>query len=277
MNYTKIVTHPGQAHRDDFVASAIALALFPSIVALFRREPTQEELDNPETLVLDVGGQVDPEKGNFDHHQFPRDAEPVCALTLFLSHVQLLERFRLLDWVATTEIMDSKGPFELAKRLGCTPDSIFKNMSPVEGAMVEWFEGSTMLIATDTLGVVMRGLGSRMVGYANEIYSQMEWLMANSRVIDISGVPALLMESANTKGTQKYRGHFHPELGICLSWDDRGGGWSMYRFNDDLRVDFSRLANHPAVVFAHAGGFLAKTHERLPLEEVLELARKAIL
>lgn len=287
MDYKRIVTHPGQAHRDDFTVCCIAMALFPSIAAIFRREPTQEDLDNPEVLVLDVGGQVDPEKGNFDHHQLPRDAEPCCALTLFLAHMQLLERFRLLDWVTSTEVMDSKGPFELAKKLGCSPDALFKNMSPIEGALVEMFEKRTTLPVTRyvpeddhgeyRLTMIMKDLGRSMLAYAEELHRQMEWLMANANIVDIAGVPALVVESTNTKGTQKYRDRFHPELGICLSWDDRGGGWSLYRFNDNKRVDFSRLKDDPAVLFSHAGGFIAKTREKLPLDQVLDLAKKAVI
>ena len=73
MNST-IVTHPGGAHKDEFLACSVLLAQTPS--SILRREPTEEDLSDPQVLVVDVGGRLEPELGNFDHHQFPRDADP---------------------------------------------------------------------------------------------------------------------------------------------------------------------------------------------------------
>ena len=40
-----ILTHPGGAHKDDFLACAVLLSKFP--VPIFRRDPTAEELTDP--------------------------------------------------------------------------------------------------------------------------------------------------------------------------------------------------------------------------------------
>jgi len=296
MPYKYVVTHHGQAHRDEFVACAIALALFPSIAAIFRRDPTPEELANPDVLVLDVGGEHDPNRGNFDHHQLPRDAAPACALSLFIDALGFRERFELMAWYAATAIMDSKGPMALAKHLGlATPDAVFKNMSPVEGAMISLFEKRTEMRpltigyaggcdASDIpepLWDTMQVLGRSMLANANELWEQREWLSANAKMIDVGGVPTMVIESSNTKGTQQFRDTRCPGVAICLSYDDRGAGWSLYRFNDDPRVDFSRLSDEAVMVdgrvlFAHAGGFIAKTRARLPLDEVLALVTLAL-
>lgn len=276
MQYKYAVVHKGQAHRDDFVAVAIAFAM-GLVTKVFRNDPTADELADPNVLVLDVGGEYAPEKGNFDHHQFDRNDPAACACTLLLKHLGLLERFYLLDWVRSTEVMDSKGPFVLAQTLGCQPDAIFRNMSPIEGAMVELFEKRQALNSeTDLFGMVMADIGRAMLGYAEEIWGQLEWLQKNAQLMTIGTVPAMVIESDNTKGTQKYRDARHPELGICISHDDRGAGWSLYRFNDHPQVDFSRVKDDPRVLFAHAGGFIAKTKERLPLSEVYALVRRAL-
>jgi len=41
--------------------------------------------------------------------------------------------------------------------------------------------------------------------------------------------------------------------------DRRGTGFALSRFNDDLRMDFTRISPEADVHFAHARGFVAKT------------------
>ena len=53
-----IITHPGGAHKDDFLACAVLLSKFP--VSIFRCDPTEEELADPEIAVVDIGHHHDP-------------------------------------------------------------------------------------------------------------------------------------------------------------------------------------------------------------------------
>ena len=78
-----ILTHPGGAHKDEFLACSVLLALHP--VPLVRREPTPEDLANPAICVVDVGHQHEPALHNFDHHQLPKDHPPTCSLSLSCS------------------------------------------------------------------------------------------------------------------------------------------------------------------------------------------------
>lgn len=64
----KIVTHPGVSHADDVFAVAWMRNLGCEL-EVERRVPTPEELDDPEVMVLDIGGSYDYAKMNFDHHQ----------------------------------------------------------------------------------------------------------------------------------------------------------------------------------------------------------------
>ena len=66
-----IVTHPGGAHKDDLLAVCVLAALHGCPIV--RREPTPEELDDPQVAVVDIGGIHDPARSNFDHHHFPRE------------------------------------------------------------------------------------------------------------------------------------------------------------------------------------------------------------
>ena len=56
--------------------------------------------------------------------------------------------------------------------------------------------------------------------------------------------------------------------------DRRGAGFALNRYRDNPRLDFTRVASHPAIRFAHARGFVAKTSLTAPadLKALLTLA-----
>ena len=85
--FTTILTHPGSAHKDEFLACCVLLATAPG--PILRREPTEADLADPATAVVDVGHRHEPALNNFDHHQLPADAAPTCALSLVLQHLGL--------------------------------------------------------------------------------------------------------------------------------------------------------------------------------------------
>jgi uncharacterized UPF0160 family protein len=76
MNKIKqIVTHNGKFHSDELIACAIVRLACGRIIPVIRSREVQGYLDDPNTIVVDVGGTFDSAWGNFDHHQ--RDAELV--------------------------------------------------------------------------------------------------------------------------------------------------------------------------------------------------------
>lgn len=64
----KIITHPGVFHADDVCAIAW-LRICGVTAPVERRNPTVDDLNDSEILVVDVGGEHAPARGNFDHHQ----------------------------------------------------------------------------------------------------------------------------------------------------------------------------------------------------------------
>ena len=117
MAFSRILTHPGGSHKDEFLACCLLLAENP--VSIVRREPTADDLADLTTAVVDVGHEHAPERGNFDHHQFPKDHPPLCALSLVLQHLGIYEDARqFCDWLEPAEWFDTRGPNETAKWLG---------------------------------------------------------------------------------------------------------------------------------------------------------------
>lgn len=66
MNDKTIVTHNGNFHADDVFSIAALKIIFPSFTLIRTRD---NEIINDADVVIDVGGQYDPQTDRFDHHQ----------------------------------------------------------------------------------------------------------------------------------------------------------------------------------------------------------------
>ena len=104
---TNIVTHPGGAHKDDFLACAVLLSKYP--VSIFRREPSEKELANPEVAVVDIGHRFEPELNNFDHHQFDRDLEPTSP-EMHITEPPKLAEIQYEFWLFPARVPKSPRP-----------------------------------------------------------------------------------------------------------------------------------------------------------------------
>jgi len=78
--------------------------------------------------------------------------------------------------------------------------------------------------------------------------------------------------------TAFYKEVERPAIVACLvSRSDRPGeGWCLYRYDDHPWLDFSRLDGKPGVIFAHKGGFIAKTANALSKEDALDLVAESV-
>jgi len=259
-----IITHGGAAHRDEFVAVCVAMAKYPEVPVL-RRDPTVEELDDPAVLVLDVGGRHEPCFANFDHHQFGRDEAPTCALQLYLEWlgVWLLAR-QASRWLEVTSILDSRGPFALAKHLGISQEALSQLLSPVEHQVLQLFSRCEEVSPDSELHVLMKQLGEQWLEYWHELAERWTRLKEVAELVTIDGVPGVALTAIGrdehpTLALEPWCEAMDEDVAFTVTQDDRGDGWCLFRRNDHPRVDFSRLQGDPAIVFAHKGGFVAKT------------------
>jgi hypothetical protein len=288
----KIVVHGGRAHRDDFISVALAIAVARRadgmVPQVYRRNPTLEEIDDPGVLVLDVGGVYDPARSCFDHHQRGRDETPECALSLWAPHV-MFDRVNLatiLDtstWFRTTVAMDVLGPYAVAAELGISTDKLFSVLSPLEAVLLEQFETSTRrdgLVAPDYADTVLWALGIELLlGLIAEHrgVERMRAVRQVHHVLGVSlGVEVSVVDEDSIEGMDALRRAEGRECGVVCWHDDRGPGWACLRYDDDPRVDFATLAANGHVLFAHPGGFILKTRERLVISELLALVGLAI-
>ena len=281
-----IITHPGGAHKDDFLACSVLLSKHP--VSIFRRDPTEQELEDPEVAVVDIGHQHDPQLNNFDHHQLPRDHEPTCALSLVLQKLEIYEDTKeFCSWLETTEWFDCRGPHDTAEWLGVDREAMAKLNSPLDVTMFQAFAKQKEHHPGEPVWEVMKMMGTDLVQYVTGLRGRINqvakieefWDLGQGEdMIKVAFVPRTEPEVEEASGGLAWR---IKELGLeeevvaMVYPDSRGGGYGMRRYDDNLALDFSQLSEQPDVHFTHNRGFIAKTSttEVSRLKELVLLAK----
>ena len=263
----QIVVHPGGAHKDDFLACALLIAEHE--VAIFRREPSEQDLSDASIVVVDVGLDWDESKMNFDHHQFPRDAEPLCALSLVLKHLGLYEETRkFCDWLEVAEYIDTRGANDTAKWLGVEREAMSKLNSPLDITLLRRFAASKEHQPGQPIYEVMKMVGEDLISFVRGMKARLEFISKHSEIWEMTGgKKALFLPRTNPlpDETSMGMGRYIEDIGleeevVALVYPDRRGeGYGLSRFNDDKRMEFTKVGDEVDVHFAHNKGFIAKT------------------
>ena len=270
MTFDFILTHPGGAHKDEFLACCLLLT--QNEVPIVRREPTDEDLANPAVCVVDVGHQHDPEKNNFDHHQFPKDDPPTCSLSLVLQRLGLyVDAKQFCDWLEPAEWFDCRGAKDTAEMLGAPREVMNQLVSPIDVTVLRRFAQCERLESGDPIWELMKMIGEDLLSYLRTLRERLNYIAEHSEFWDIeaNGESFKVLYMPRTEplpaepsmGLPRFiEGHEHaPHVVGMIYPDRRGSGHGLTRFNDDLRLDFTRIGEESDVHFAHARGFVAKT------------------
>lgn len=279
-----ILTHPGSAHKDDFLACCLLVARY--IVPVWRREPTDEDLANREIAVIDVGGEHNPARSNFDHHQFPRDHAPICALSLVLQDLGLYEDARAFcDWLEPAEWFDTRGPFATAEWLGVERSIVSRLNSPVDITLLRRFAQKRELVPGDPIWEVMKMVGEDLFMFLRTLRERLDYVTEHAEVWKIgegdTAIRVLFMPRTDpmpddpSSGLGRYIDSLGEKVAGLIYPDRRGDGYGLSRHEDSPLFDFTLIEGETDVHFAHARGFVAKTTatSRDRLLELVEQAR----
>ncbi len=288
MTIQLIVTHPGGAHKDDFLACCLLAHLHGAPIQ--RREPSDEDLANVATCVVDVGGVHDAQLKNFDHHQFPRDAPPLCALSLVLQDLGIYEdALSFCAWLRPAEWLDTLGPNETAKLMGI-PRAAFSDLnSPIDITLLNRFASCAEITPDNPVYQVMCMVGEDIVNYVHSLRERLDFLEQHSQwwTIETDGageapIQALFLEQSDVIANDPSFGLYAfiaeqekaNEVHALVYPDRRGNGYGLTRYEDCPRLNFSLIENLDDVRFAHKRGFVAKVEATAPdrLKELLSLA-----
>ncbi len=261
-----IITHPGSAHFDDLTAVSLILAGHPDTeFKIERREPTLSELDNPEIWVVDVGDRHEPDKRNFDHHQ---SLDCPAGFVLVADYLGLLDTLSVLSWWQFKDSVDRFGPVKSSLKFKAGDDLV--NRSPTEEWLVDRFASEPQAMLP-----LLKSFGANIIKNARGLKKQVDFWKNAQRLI-IAGVPAVIGETRESFGLEEFRRLEKNPPDIVISMDRRSEGWRLYRY-EGTPVNFYLLADRPEIEFAHKSGFMAKTKEKLPINDLIELVSKAVI
>lgn len=270
MPYSLILTHPGGSHKDEFLACCLLIAETPAPIV--RREPTAEDLANPDIAVVDVGNEHDPARGNYDHHQFPYDHPPTCSLSLVLQDMGLYDDARAFcDWLEPAEWLDTRGPNETSRWLGIGRDTLAKLNSPIDVTLLRRFAACPELKPGEPLWEIMRWIGGDLISYLRQLRQRLDFIGQHAEFwsIDSANGPFEVLYMPRTDpmpdepsaGLERFIESHAPDREIAgmIYPDRRGQGYGLSRHQDHPRLDFTRIEHCDDVHFAHARGFVAKS------------------
>lgn len=282
MSLKLILTHPGGAHKDELLACSLLAAVHR--VPIVRREPTPDDLADVSTAVVDVGGEHAPERHNFDHHQFPADHPPVCALSLVLQHLGVYEDARqFCYWLEPAEWFDTRGPNVTAKWLGLSREVMNKLNSPVDVTVLRRFAKAKRLEPGEPLWEILSYIGQDLLDYLRDLRVRLDFIAQHAQIWSMDDHEVLFLPRIEPLGDEPSAGigRYLESIGknesvVALIYPDRrGSGYGLSRHNDAPNHDFTRIEKEPDVHFAHARGFVAKTSatEMERVKALLAIAR----
>lgn len=292
--FSTILTHPGSAHKDEFLACCVLLASAGAEargISIVRREATDEDLANATMAVVDVGLQHVESMNNFDHHQLPDNAEPTCSLSLVLQALGLYADARsFCEWLEPAEWFDCRGPNATAKWLGVDREVINRLYSPIDGTLLRRFSTVRELSAGEPLWEIMFMVGADLLEYLKGLRARLTFIGQHAQVwpledvLGVKGAPGAVLFLPRTEplpddpsaGLDRYvqEQGLNDHVVAVVSPDRRGRGFGLSRHRDHPRLDFMRIKAESDVHFVHARGFVAKTSatEMGRLKELLQLA-----
>ncbi len=265
MKVQLIITHPGSAHFDEVTAISLILAVHADTrFHIERRDPVLVELDNPNVWVVDIGYRYEPEKHNFDHHQ---SLSCPAAFVQVAEYLGLLETMSVMPWWYFKDEVDRFGPVKSSAKYHAGDDLV--NRNPVESWLVTSFASEP-----EASLPLLKAFGIHIMGEARMLKSQIEFWKTGSRLL-IAGVSTMIGETRESAGLEEFRRLEENPPDIVISLNRRDRGWRLFRY-DGTPVDFSLISDCPEIAFAHKSGFMAKTKDRLAIDDLIALVSKAV-
>jgi hypothetical protein len=270
-----IITHPGAAHRDEFMAVSLLIALNPQVNRVLRKNPEKE--DEGKTFVVDIGGVYDGET-RFDHHQMVEKDK--CAITLVLEAAGLLPvAYEVLPWLRPTEVRDCRGPGAVAEFLSTTPEVVEALESPIEGFILGKFREYTEIIrGEDCLFWLMEETGKTILEKIRGWEGLVADFRKNTTVTDVGGVNiADVTWAASPLPVWKLAKTLESPIQGFVGRNFRGGPGevTITRLGDKSPLDFRKIQGMPGVKFVHTTGFLSvvAVDQFGPWTKAVEMAR----
>lgn len=288
MKRTKIITHYGKAHRDEFLACCVIL--FQEyrngrLCYIERRVASQTDLANPNVWVVDTGNEYAPDRLNFDHHHLQND---MCALDMVLRHVlgeNAYSNYRAVSpWLKSTTAQDNGGAKIAADKLGLELNVYMATRSPIEKFVLDRFAETMVIHCESHIAILMRDIGRMIVTGAEYLNEDLPGLIGKTPMpIDHHGVRLWDIRALTTDDTTALavinQAAFARGVDLMISSTGRSGsGVGLYRQSwVKDKIDLNLVKDHPNVKFAHKNGYYAVTTAEITDDIIMEIVTAAIV
>lgn len=260
---TKIITHGGDAHVDDFLSCCLILSKDKDITSINRRDPNDDEIQNSDVWVIDIGETLDPYTHTFDHHQ--RDWEE-CSLSLLLKYWNAWEdAIKTHKWLETMVLLDSRGITNVSRMTNIPKGAFSRLDSFIERTLMSIFESMEYLDSSHWLFSLMKKIGDLFFSQIIEYKMAIDFVKKKAIFKNIGGIPVIqcieklngLSSSMIVRAMDEYRREKFEYGGICIYPNNRTkNAISVRRYDDDARIDFRNLkAGSDGIVWVHKSGF----------------------
>ena len=127
-------------------------------------------------------------------------------------------------------------------------------------------------------------MGTGLISSLTEFTDRVAWLHEHALVTPLGECTDAILVLRDLDNPSLAMSAFRQDLqregyniAASVTPDDRGSGYTLYRYADDPRIDFAKLAGRPEITFAHAGGFIAKTAEKGSRSDIEKLLIAALV
>ena len=297
---TKIITHSGVAHLDDFLSVCLILYKDTTVDIILRQaEVSEEELKEKTTWKVDISETLDPDIKAFDHHQ---EGITDCSFSLLLKYWGMWERANeVYSWIPTLVEIDTSGIGAFLKPKGISYDVYFQLDSFIKTAFLEIFQKYKKIERTNNkhklLFLVMKQIGMEFFqgittyeNLINDFKVNLDIQFVSKQRIGEDPKKGILVLSYLTE-RPKYSVHLFKIFNKCKTkhFPDMRKGWisafsynrpqntiSLKRHGDGSYIDLYRISSLEKTYFAHKKGFVA-TVERMSTEELYTYIQHALI
>jgi len=276
---TKIITHSGIAHLDDFLSTCLILYKDDSVDEIVRQDVVSEEdLYNKSIWKVDISERYDSSIKTFDHHQ---EGMNDCAFFLLLKYWEVWEKvIEVYSWVPSVVEIDTLGLGYFLANNRISYKIFFQLDSFVERTFIELFQRVRVINKekNQLLLLIMRQIGKQFFKGIDSYQKLQNNFESQVNIISISrsgmeedltkGIPVLMYLTKKPEYSshlftffRNYKSKILPghrgSWIAAFSYDRPENSIYLKRYGNPSHIDFSRIRSLKKTNFAHEKGFVA--------------------
>lgn len=295
---TKIITHSGIAHLDDFLSTCLILYKDGSVDEIVRQDViSEEDLNNTSIWKVDISEIHDSSIKAFDHHQ---EGMNDCAFSLLLKYWEVWEKaIEIYSWIPSVVEIDTLGLSYFLANNRISYETFFQFNSFVERTFIELFQRVRVVNKEKNklLFLIMKQIGKQFFTGIDSYQKLQDNFKSQVNIIPISrsgvekeltkGIPVLMYLTKKPEYTshlftifRNYKSKILPEHRgswvAVFSYDRPENSIYLKRYGNPSHIDFSRIKSLKKTYFAHEKGFVAIV-ENMYEEELFTYIQHALL